>query len=106
MPRSLDGAPERQPLLELQQDSAPVASVAVDSAPQQPGAGPPLLSAGAAPPEPAAGAAPMERLLSDKHCRYCLQGEEDGGQLEAPCKCAGSIRVRCWLGSQQPRRPA
>jgi len=96
---SLDGALERQPLLELQQHGAEVASIAADTAAPPAAAGLPPDSAGAAS-DPATGtaaqpptAAHVQRLLSEKRCRYCLQEEEPGSQLEAPCKCAGSIKV-------------
>ena len=99
MAPSLDGAQERQPLLELQQHDAEVASIAAGAAAPPPAAGPPPDSAGAAT-DAAAGtaaqppaAALAQRLLSEKRCRYCLQEEEPGSQLEAPCKCAGSIKV-------------
>ncbi|KAI7843352.1 hypothetical protein COHA_003048 [Chlorella ohadii] len=98
MAPSLDGAQERQPLLELQQHDAEVASIAAGAAAPPPAAGPPPDSAGAAT-DAAAGtaaqppaAALAQRLLSEKRCRYCLQEEEPGSQLEAPCKCAGSIK--------------
>lgn len=100
MERPLDSAQERQPLLELQRHEAETPA----AAPQQPAAGAPPESADAA---PAASQPPaLERLLSERRCRYCLQEEEPDNALEAPCKCAGSIKVRGIVPSRRGKRPS
>lgn len=80
--RAAEALGERQPLLEAQQG-------AVDALQPADGAQQPSGQAGVTP--PAAGA---RGTAPGAVCRYCLE-EEEAGNLEAPCQCAGTMQVCC-----------